>query len=342
MAKTKKTTTVNTPVTGTVQDEFTPAEYKAFLALPEDERYKLRVAVPHDGWTSLTVEACHEVQISPEERDAIAQGTLPCPRCHDGFYNEIIGGYAKILRDDGEVISRKVFHKHLAVCDCQIWKHIWKLTKRELPLAYQKFSLATLKPDLLNRLPVGVQQQEMDYVRQHESENFLFLGPSGTGKTTLAYALFRAAYDRSAKHLWSEDRGGLEYKDRRWIWRGNFNDLLNQFNAKQKEQKDNPVPDPEVTQQKIKNAARDGFRPVLIIEEVDKIELNMHRSNFLFHLIDETINAGGQLIMTTNLTMAEFRDNLTANEDIRTTGETILRRLTDHVHIRNYFEFYSG
>jgi hypothetical protein len=46
--------------------------------------------------------------------------------------------------------------------------------------------------------------------------------------------------------------------------------------------------------------------------------------------------------MTTNLTMAEFNENLTANDDIRTTGDTIIRRLTDHVHIRNYFEFYTG
>jgi DNA replication protein DnaC len=321
------------PVIGTL-DELYPG-YAEFEALPEKEKHELQVAVPHDAWISLCKETRYvekQKTWTPKERDEVTRGLIPCPACVGGWYREFFDGGELEVGD--RVIH--IYDTRKIACDCQGWKHVWKIMQRDFDSHYHYVNLDTLKPNLQNKLPKEIQQVELDYIREHRNSNFFFLGPSGTGKSTLSFALLRAAYERDLPHFWkAETVNPLDFEKKRWIWRNNFNTLLQEFNE---HQWNHEAPEPSVTAGKIAAAREAGYTPVLILEEVDKLEMNKHRINFLLPLIDKIIAVNGQLVMTTNLKLHEFIKYLTATDDMTVTAEPIIRRLTENVRVRDYFE----
>jgi DNA replication protein DnaC len=317
--------------------------YAEFLKRVPDpsDRYKLRVSVPNSLWraTGIVPEALAkqlEKKWTLAERDAVVRETTLCPVCEDTQeYPEVFEADSKW---EGEPLL--VVHERIVTCKCKKWKHIWDEAKVVIPPMYHYVNLHTLKPNTLSRLSLEQQQSELDTIRKYRNQSFLFFGPSGTGKTTFAMALLRHAYERKSneKHFWSSDsQGGASFREERWIWRGNFNSMLQEYNDKNKESWERPADAPDVTVKKIFAAHKARRRPVLVIEEVDKIEMNAHRVKFLFGILDAMLNNDGQIIMTTNLTQAGFLKFLQDADEA--AGDTIARRLIQAGVVRDYFEF---
>ena len=322
-----------------IQDSTFAEECKQFLSLPRPDRWPLEMAVSKWETFAMQSSAADKFQSgwAKGERDAVTRGLIECPICGvidgNGWYFIYQVGYCDTV--DG---PQRVFRKEPVKCACQGWKHIWAQVKKEIPAHYHYVNLWTLEPNAQNILPLKVQQEEITFVQNNSKESFLFLGHPGTGKTTMAFALFRQAHDRDHKFFWNPEKDGIyTYETSRWIWRTNFNTLLNQHNATLK---DKEAPEADVTLKGIKEAGKDGkHKPVLVIEEVDKIALNEHRINYLLELINALIEADGQLVLTSNLTLEDFVRTMTATDEIRLAGEALLRRLIENVHVRDYFKY---
>jgi DNA replication protein DnaC len=312
-----------------------PSSLAEFTAAYPDP-YIMHMRVPANGWKRVEQQASVGSKFlqgwTASEQDSIAQGKMVCPACLDR------GKYYIVERGKTES-TEHIFRERYVPCRCQAWKYMWKVVSAELR-SYSFVSLDTLAPDYQNRLPIEVQQDEINFVKEHRDENFWFIGSPGTGKTTLAYALYRWAHDRDQKcsNAFWKDGKELSYDKTRWIWRGNFDSIHAQCTAKLTNR---DAPEPYVTADKIYAAKDAGYRPFLIIEEVDKTKLNEYRADLLFHLVDAIINTGGQLVMTSNLDLNESDANFLRQEETRVVGTTIVRRLTDHVNVRNYFKFHS-
>jgi DNA replication protein DnaC len=100
-----------------------------------------------------------------------------------------------------------------------------------------------------------------------------------------------------------------------------------------------PAPPPDVTADKIRKAAANGLRPVLILEELDKSKYSEPRVNFLFSLIDAIDGAEGQRIITSNRTLERFAAMFEESdiETVQVTAEPLMRRLLKDCNVRDYF-----
>ena len=266
---------------------------------------------------------------SPEEKDRLAQGKEQCPMCFDfGFFTFDERG----ATENTENIFRRTF----PTCFCLKWKHLQSILNREIPADFSFVNLLTLKPNLLSSLPEEAQQKEIEVLREIKDTNIFFLGPTGTGKTTFCYALFKYAHERDINKFWVDDRP-LTFDQNRWIWRINFDRLMNQYALQSDWTAKVKAPEPYVTVEKIHRAVESGHRPFLILEEIDKTKLNDTRAKSLFGLIDAMKEVQGQLIMTTNRrSLSDFAGSF-ENTDL--VGYPLIRRLTQNVEIRNHYQY---
>jgi len=311
-----------------------PIKYHSFaeyvVDFPDrDERYRIECTVPEDGWVQLPSE--HRTKFtSPEELYAIIQGKIICPIC-DGC------GRYDITERGNTPLTQNILRVGRPFCKCMGWEYVVSVANKEMmaPL-YNYVDLWTLQPSLQSILPRALQEEELKCVRENRNGSFLILGPSGTGKSTISCALMKYAHERDFKCFWEDGSKKQPYDKTRWIWRANFDLLLQQYNAFNTATREDKK-EPYVTVDKINAAREAGHTPFLIIEEVDKTKLNEHRVKFLFQLIDAMINNNGQLILTSNLPFGEFVDALSREEEMETSQETITRRLIQRVHVRDYF-----
>jgi DNA replication protein DnaC len=244
--------------------------------------------------------------------DAVMFGDHICPLC-DGV------GMVAIDKDDFP-------------CDCIELK--WKKKRIEsiLPLRYQRCNLYTIQPSTNSKLPLERQRSLIEHLSKVENRNkgYFLYGEPGTSKTTLAAALVRNAIERDWD-TWFYKNGVYQKWDRSlWIRYVNWDNLIGQYLAYQN---DREAPPPTVTAQLIQDAAAEGRRPVLCIEELDKSKLTQYKANKLFDLVQAMDAAMGQLIITTNYrTMEEFEAFLykTDDETINLTGEPVWRRIMDN------------
>jgi len=219
-------------------------------------------------------------------------------------------------------------NSHCLVCPCWDRWAFFRAVEKRLPPILRGLSLGSIMPSQLSNLSMKRQEQEIEFMRQHRLEGFLFLGPPGTSKSTFGAALFAHAIARDIVENRRRRYDGVEH-----IWRIEGNRLLEQEQAwacaydKSEVRRD-------VTPEDVVRAVRLGYTPVLFLEEMDKRKLTQFGADIYFRLIDAVDQGCGQLIVTTNLDMKGLRRMLT-QEEVRTTGEAILRRLAK-LNVRDY------
>jgi DNA replication protein DnaC len=301
--------------------------WEDFFALPNEKQFELKGR--RNEWTFVgRMSGDEDVSWTRELENQIMLGATVCPICHGETR------YLALYKCD----LTGAYKKDLTACPCRQMKH--KLTVLSQPWAipskYLWVDLETLKPDLRSTLSIARQQQEIDFLREHPDDGYLFCGKPGTSKTTFACALVRHAYERHWDYLYSCCHAPLRLSWM-WIWRVSFDGLIAQYQSRI-DDKDGPEPD--VTPKRIKEEKAKGMRPVLCLEELDKIKLTQHRANKLFDLIDTLYNASGQLIVTTNLSYPQFVAALTKTNDleINTAGGAVIRRLEELCHIRDFYK----
>jgi DNA replication protein DnaC len=241
-----------------------------------------------------------------------------CPVCRgDWFYKAVYRG-----------TKTNFFFPLARTCMCSRYKWMKEKVDSKLPPALRQHKLDLLKPSELSRLPLSRQAEEIGFMKAHRDESFFFLGPPGSSKSTFAAALFRAAIWRDALR----GMGGFQ-------WRVDGNHLFETEVAyamaddKQSARRD-------VTVEDIVLASRKKFRPVLLLEEIDKRKMTEFAANVLFRLANALDEAGGQLILTTNLSKQGFRDMFLKSDidAVRVDGAAILRRVFEKANVRDYFD----
>jgi ATPase family associated with various cellular activities (AAA) len=264
---------------------------------------------------------------------AVYSGELPtCPGCNNTRYVPTIQKGAVtglILRSNEQ-------------CQCVPYRFIQNVIDETIPRGYRLVDLWTLQPSRLSQLPLHTQADEIEMLRHHHEDNYLFLGPAGTSKTTFSIALYREAMKRNKLHIMSAGFRGVPPRCRtQFVWRINGEELFTQNQAyKTTMTSEKPAPPPDVTVERIQRAARAGIRPVIILEEIDKTRLTEPRMNLLFALFDAIDGAKGQIVLTTNRDMDRFIAMFTESEieTVRVSAEPFLRRLFKNCNIRNYYE----
>jgi len=182
--------------------------------------------------------------------------------------------------------------------------------------------LKDLKPYDGSPVPLQKQQQIIDAVRSRINEGWAFFGLPGVGKTTLATGLFHQA---AMCRLLDEHNAGCRVLPAS-LWRITARALCQQAQDRATHSadpggEDFMFADPAelaraqrkiVSRERIERAAnfelsqQERLRPSLFIEEWDKVGLTDFRRETPFDILDAMYTSNGQLVITSNLSWADF------------------------------------
>lgn len=259
---------------------FTP-EFRAAILEETREGY----------WAPVTKVSPKEAERLAIERSDLARAATgegrPCPVCKGaGFLYAIHVGEKRGIRVN--------YGKY---CSCNFWSQYWREMRRMTSSRFLGVSLQSLKP-VGPRLGTEQQEQIISTVKKNSKKSFLLVGPAGRGKTHIATALFSHALERS---IWEQLRfnGGATYKT--CVWRAEAGLLISRtidFDKRDME-KDTRTPVPLVRVIDIEMLP-EGVRPVLVLDEVDKVAKSAYHLNVLLKLVDTVYERHGQIIMTSN------------------------------------------
>ena len=212
-------------------------------------------------------------------------------------------------------------------CVCRDWWHMRRMVERKLPRKLRWADLDVLRPSPASNLSIERQAEGIALLKDHRTESFFFLGAPGTSKSTFAAALFRSALWWDCCH----GRGGH-------LWRVDGNKMF-EAEHEYSTAKDKGAVGREITVDLIYGAARSGFRPVLLVEEIDKRRMTEFAANILFRIANAMDETQGQFIITSNKTVKGFKDLFMRSEieSVRDSGEAFLRRLFDNMNVRDYY-----
>jgi DNA replication protein DnaC len=165
-----------------------------------------------------------------------------------------------------------------------------------IPQRFEHFRVSALEPSEASQAKVEDQAKWISALQESPTGNFIMCGPPGVGKSTYAAALLIDASWRCNSSTRSK------YERLPSIWRVSAYELVRRhqevmiYNGPSKE-----CPSEMLTEALIKQAKAAGYRPVLCVEEIDKIRSSESASLFVTSLINTVHEADGQIIATTNL-----------------------------------------
>jgi hypothetical protein len=269
--------------------------------------------------------------IPPQDAEAIATGAKPCLFCEgrrttwvksEGVRKDLVGGKLVDVKTGKFALCE-------VVCKCGFairYFHKWN-DSNIVPPRYKWVDLYTLKPSSRVGLSLGRQEKILAQVRENPDMNYLLTGLAGTGKTTISTALFREAIETWAFHC------HLLNKTTNAVWRISANQICQELWA-YKTQPDRHVdgygqivgssPPPSLQIGDVKFARKEGLRPCLFLEEMDKIAITKSKLDELFKLIDCFYENLGQVVITSNKSARELVKFLGPDH-----GPQIVRRLLE-------------
>lgn len=164
-------------------------------------------------------------------------------------------------------------------------------------------------------IPADLQAQVIAQLRHRPDDSYAFFGPSGAAKTTYLAALYR--------HAVETQRRGCFYVQMVDLVRGMRDVELGNCEAAY------------LTREAIRDAADNGLRPRVFLDEFDKVNQSDFTRNAVHALIDELYRIGGsdssgaQLVIATNLDRREFA---------AAWGASLLRRVQSLCAMVDFFE----
>jgi DNA replication protein DnaC len=152
------------------------------------------------------------------------------------------------------------------------------------------------------------QADAITFVRQHPNDSFLFTGKNGTGKSHLAWALFR--------HAIAARRSAIACTVR---------DLLSEFRRVEVGvPPGETIKTPRVTAELLR---KQGKPWLLFFDEFEKARPTEFASEQLFNVLDAARSFNHQIVITSNLSPAGLRDHWSRIDEI--WGNSIMTRLQD-------------
>ncbi len=186
---------------------------------------------------------------------------------------------------------------------------------------YVGLSLHSITPWPASPVPIEVQQDVIDHIKDMSSDGidgWLLLGPPGTSKTALVSAWLK---DEITLRLADATRTMARYELS--VWKTKFRPWLEEMYAwMYRDHVDGTTREPLLTPRKIRESStKSGFRPVLWIEEIDKVAPTPKQLNLFNDLVDAVYELGGLIIVTGNGTLASLRKNLDDSTIRRFVGD---------------------
>lgn len=236
------------------------------------------------------------MKIRPEDQYSVGAGLMRCPfNCtHQRLTVRYRGVMTGAIAEWG------------TTCPCWDFCRIDERWRKCTPKDYWECNLDLLTPcdnPRMVSLSVGRQQEIIDFVQGHPNDNYLFIGEGGTGKSHLAYAVFRKAmveqyrtHHNFTEGCWAVSTPDLIEDLYQFKTRGFHDSDYYYYNG------GSPPKVPAVTPPMIQKAAEEGLKPVVVLDELDKFEFKKNRISFLANIVKTTEECGGQVIGISNLT----------------------------------------
>ncbi|MBB6144737.1 hypothetical protein HNQ77_002693 [Silvibacterium bohemicum] len=247
-----------------------------------------------------------------EHREGIGMGTIECPNCKGNKY--------RWFRQEGK--NTRLVGVASVRCICWLNRNYWLNWNKAIDGRFRHVRFATLAPLEANhvRLSVGRQQKIIDWIKANPESSYLLYGTYGSGKTHISVALHDY---HLRKWLPMSMYGNRVYCP---VMRAGVGELLDQHHAWKMRGENHNVPRPSIDVALIRDIVAQGDRPVLILDELDKLggKPSEFKLETLFSLVDKTYAANGIVIATSNRDVKWFID--TWGEAL---GGPVLRRITN-------------
>jgi hypothetical protein len=270
-----------------------------------DEFFHELLRETHNRWiekrTPLTVEERQEVEAD-----------RPCPRCFHDDYN---------LKKRGEVTG--IITQVRVRCPCEVIKsiNVWFHNPDIVPRRYWGAKLDDLAPvDYpASLLPVKKQREIIAILRKNPTWNYLLCGDTRCGKTHFSTALFHYALEQWAIAEFNDFQLG-EIS----VFRMNAEACLQEHVAWANKKAGQRIELPRITVEKIRDLAKQGNRPCLFLDEIDKFAPTHFKLITLFKLVEAVAQVHGQIVFVSNARFDELRELWGKYDD---TAAAILSRV---------------
>ena len=194
-------------------------------------------------------------------------------------------------------------------CPCKKYRAYFKAWRGAIPEHYRSVTWSSLAPTAdskLVRLSVERQQKIIDFIKAHPGDSYLLYGTYRSGKTHISVALHQYHLQKWVTESW----GVRESWDKvyRPVMRANMTELLDQHHALKTQREGDRTPRPSIDLARINDIAAQGDKPVLILDEIDKLggQPTPFKIETILALVDKVHQHDGVVIATSNRTPEWF------------------------------------